>query len=116
MFENKLTHNGIHYSRYIASWRREGGKIYRGGLFERWLKETQHLTDEEVDDILLMAENGKMELESSASAFMKEHENAHWEERKLANAGGMFTDCTGKHIRRIKNLWDIATKRFKQDD
>lgn len=70
-FENALTHNGIHYSRYIESWRRMGGKIFYGGLFEDWLRETQKLTDEEIRDILLIATNGKMELEMSAKMFMK---------------------------------------------
>lgn len=69
-FENAKTSKGIHYSRYIASWRRKGGTIYHGGLFERWLKEIEKLTDEEISDIMLMATTGKMELETSAVLFM----------------------------------------------
>ena len=56
MFENKPTHNRIFYSQYIASWKSIGGKIYRGGLFERWLREKEQLTDEEIRDILNIAD------------------------------------------------------------
>lgn len=74
-FENAKTHNGIYYSRYIASWRRQGGMIYPYGLFEKWLKEVEKLTDEEISDIMLLATNGKMELEQSAKEFMHLEEN-----------------------------------------
>ena len=74
-FENAKTHNGIHYSRYIASWRRQGGMIYPDGLFEKWLREVEKLTDEEISDIMLLETNGKMELETSASLFMHLKEN-----------------------------------------
>lgn len=82
-FENAGTHNGIHYTRYIASWRRMGGKIFYGGLFERWLKEVQKLTDEEINDILLIATNGKMELEASAKMFMKANKEQLDEEKEM---------------------------------
>lgn len=82
-FENALTHNGIHYSRYISSWRRMGGKIYHGGLFEKWLREKEQLTEEEINDIMEMATNGKMELEGSAQAFMNcEANRKEFEEEK----------------------------------
>ena len=74
-FKNKLTHNGIHYSRYIASWtkvcRRTDGRrlLYFGSAFEEWLR-SEGLTDEEVNDIQLMATNGKLELEESAKRFV----------------------------------------------
>lgn len=102
MFENKLTHNGIHYSRYIASWKRAGGKIYRGGLFERWLREKEQLNDEEISNILLLAENGKLELQGSAKAFIEANKSEHHEERKLTFMGGHFDECQGTHIRRIQ--------------
>ena len=112
MFENKLTHNGIHYSRYIASWKREGGKIFGKGLFERWLKETQELTDEEIREIMLLATNGKFELESSAREFMKENDEANREERKIANFGGVFGDCDGNSFEFKKKLWMKATSKY----
>ena len=70
-FENAKTHKGIHYSRYIASWMRMGGKIYPDGLFFKWLEDVEKLTDEEIRDIKFMVMNGKMELESSARSFMR---------------------------------------------
>ena len=70
-FENEKTHNGIHYSRYIASWRNAGGRVYgRGSIFEDWLKQTQELTDDEIHDIIEMATCGKLELETCAKAFL----------------------------------------------
>lgn len=94
-FENVTTkkHN-IHYSRYIASWLDTymkklynkqfdttdlEGKIekhYRysrsgifGDEFKDWLRSIE-LTEEEIDDIYWMANNGKMELEVSAGRFI----------------------------------------------
>lgn len=103
MFENKLTHNGIHYSRYIASWRKMGGKIYRGGLFEKWLIE-EGLTEDEISDILNLAENGKMELEMSAQIFIIQHKEDSNEERKLAMLGEERSWCREckMHIETIK--------------
>ena len=89
MYENKRTHNGIRYSRYIASWKNVGGKIYRSGLFEQWLREVEQLTDEEIGDIMLIAENGKAELEWSAEKFLNEHVQGNNLENKLANTLGI---------------------------
>lgn len=71
MFENKITHNEIHYSRYIASWLKAGGKITRCGLFQKWLKEKEELTDEEIYEITDLALNGKLELQESAKYYME---------------------------------------------
>ena len=68
-FKNEVTHNGIHYSRYIASWNKAGGRTY-GRLFKEWLRDYQELTDDEIKDIIEMATNGKMELEFSAKQFL----------------------------------------------
>jgi len=75
-FKNKLTHNGIHYSRYIASWTNEvywrnysPRLLSFGNTFKKWLR-SEGLTDKEVNDIVLMATNGKLELEESAKRFM----------------------------------------------
>lgn len=74
MFENEKTKNyGVHYSRYIMSWYRSGGEPYRDE-FKNWLISLDHLTDDEIDDILQMFDNGKMELESSATRFLAENE------------------------------------------
>lgn len=104
MFENKLTHNGIHYSRYISSWKQAGGKIYRGGLFERWLREIEHLTEEEISDILFMAENGKLELECSAKMFIGENRIKNSREKEADLLGGYFSECSGTHFSNIEKL------------
>ena len=72
-FENAITHNGIDYSRYVSSWLRNGGKIYPEGLFYRWLREKEKLTEEEISDIYFMMQTGKMELEMSAKEFIRAH-------------------------------------------
>lgn len=74
-FENAETHNGIYYSRYIVSWRNAGGEITPYGLFDRWLREVEKLTDEEIRDIYNLATNGKLELQESAKAFMRSEKN-----------------------------------------
>ena len=72
-FKNEKTHNGIHYSRYIASWHNAGGRVYKyRSIFEDWLRQTQELTDDEIHDIIEMATNGKLELEMSAKQFLKD--------------------------------------------
>lgn len=113
MFENKLTHNGIRYSRYIASWKRMGGKIYRGGLFERWLREKEQLNEEEISDILHMAECGKLELENSAKMFMEDNNGTTLEEWRIANSGGQFEDCQGVNWNWIKKVWNQVTEKYR---
>lgn len=73
MFENKLV-NGIHASRYIASWVRSGGALCYGEdyhNFYRWLL-SMDITEEDAKYIKRLAENGKLELETSAEMFIKE--------------------------------------------
>ena len=75
-FVNKLTHNGIHYSRYIASWTKVLADMglkpgFYGEAFEKWLREEQGLTAEEISDIQILASNGKLELEESIRTFME---------------------------------------------
>lgn len=70
-FENKVTTYGIHYTRYVASWMKSGGSIYRRGLFQKWLKECCKLTDREIYEITNLAMNGKLELEVSAEQYLK---------------------------------------------
>ncbi len=71
-WDNKVTSNGIHYSRYIASWINAGNTRFGfwGSRFAAWLKSVG-CTEEEVHDILCMANDGKLELETSARFFTK---------------------------------------------
>jgi hypothetical protein len=80
MFENKEI-EGIYISRFIASWQKAGGNCRKDyPLFKEWLESLvingRHLSDKEVRDILLLADNGKVELEMSARAFLKNHKEA----------------------------------------
>ena len=71
MFENKKF-NDIHATRYIMSWVRMGGKLKYGKEiedFEKWLR-SLGLNEDEANDIVLLATNGKLELEVSAKAFL----------------------------------------------
>ena len=73
MFENKTTEvGGIHYTRYIESWRNAGGKMFCVDFFVKWLK-AEGCTDEEIRDIKrLCIGGGKLELEMSAKPFVQE--------------------------------------------
>jgi hypothetical protein len=73
MFENKII-NGVHATRYIASWNKAGGAfIYREDYynFRKWLLSIG-LTDDDARHICRLADNGKLELENSAEKFIKE--------------------------------------------
>ncbi len=70
-FENKGI-RGVHVSRYIASWSRMGGKLSRkDGIdeFRKWLN-SLGLSEDEVDYIAYLADNGRLELETSAQNFL----------------------------------------------
>ena len=69
MFENKMW-NGVHYSRYIASWIRVRGNIMDGDLFMKWLKSIG-VPENIAYDIWQMGTNGKLELQTSAMKFLK---------------------------------------------
>lgn len=73
-FENKVSSQGIHYSRYIASWVNELRHPEKFS-FRQWLSEELKLPEEEVKDIYDMYTNGKLELEVSASKFLYEKED-----------------------------------------
>lgn len=76
MFKNKMI-DGIHATRYIASWVRKGGQLMYGediDDFYEWLL-SLGLSTEDADDIKFLAMNGKMELENSALKFLREHVN-----------------------------------------
>lgn len=74
MFENKLIPlkvgkiNAVHVSRIIASWRNKGGDTH-SDEFEEWLHRLG-LSDDDVSYVFHIANNGKLELEMLAKAFM----------------------------------------------
>lgn len=74
-FDNVKTQSeGVHLSRYIISWLKEGGNlndVYEE-TFEAWLR-SHELTDEEISKLKFMMECGKMELEHSAYDWMQNH-------------------------------------------
>lgn len=74
MFENKQINGYTYASRFIMSWVRAGGTfgIHGEGYddFKRWLKESCNLNDKDINDIVFLAQNGKMEYEISAKAFL----------------------------------------------
>ena len=69
MLENKKTETGVHYSRYIASWR-NAGENYFGEMFEDWLK-SEGCNEKEIREISEMAICGRLELETSAKIFIE---------------------------------------------
>lgn len=78
MWSNE-TECGIHVTRFIASWVREGGVLRTGGDyedFEGWLRtliiDGEPLSEDDVRHILHLTKNGKMELEYSARRFLNE--------------------------------------------
>ena len=81
MWENKLI-KGIHITRFVASWVRSGGKLTnRFGYdeFRQWLESLEinesKLSEEEIYDIMYIAQNGKLELEISAKQFIRNNIN-----------------------------------------
>lgn len=76
MFENVKV-KGIHATRYIMSYIRMGGNLAkRAGRseFENWLK-SLGLNEDEIWSISEIAQNGKMELEMSATKFLAENKS-----------------------------------------
>lgn len=81
MFENKLI-NGIHVSRYFASWVRMCNKYQVRWCrkdFKDWLKslevDGEPLNDDDINYILNFSDNGKLELEIDASDYWFEERN-----------------------------------------
>lgn len=89
-FENKV-YEGIHYSRFIASWYNAGGesincvrrvnrrgeptKLIRGRVvFKNWLRTLtingKPIPEDVINEIAEFGANGKLELETSAKAFI----------------------------------------------
>ena len=73
MFENKVINGYTYATRFIMSWVRSGGTFGRHGEgyndFRNWL-ESLELKNEDIKDIMLLAENGKLELEVSAKSYI----------------------------------------------
>lgn len=77
-FENR-SKCGIHPTRFIMSWVRMGGTFDRRGNgyddFRGWLKtliiDGKPLSEDDVDHIIFIASNGKMELEYSARKYLE---------------------------------------------
>lgn len=74
-FENKI-YEGIHYSRFVASFWRKGGKIRD---FKRWLSSLKingkHIPEKDIKAIYNYATNGKLELESHAKLWIEADKN-----------------------------------------
>lgn len=70
MFENKV-YEGIHYSRFIASWTNVVGPVTYE--IKDWLRSLRingkQMPESVIDEIYEMGETGKLELETSARAF-----------------------------------------------
>lgn len=70
-FENKIF-EGIHYSRFIISWVKSGGKVTH---IRSWLRQLtingKTIPEDVIDEIYDIATNGKMELESNAAKFLE---------------------------------------------
>lgn len=72
MFENKIINGCTYATRYIASWIRKGGQLRTGkdiDNFREWLL-SMKLNEDDVDCVIFLATNGKLELECSAMEFL----------------------------------------------
>lgn len=73
-FENKIF-EGIHYSRFIASWiKANGNELYGIGHFRKWLKSLiindKHIPDDIIQEICNLMSNGKLELQENARKWI----------------------------------------------
>lgn len=81
MLENKKI-NGVHATRFIASWIKSGGDLYSCEGFEgftNWLK-SLGLSEEDIHDVHEIATMGKLELEYLAKQFLKNNKTLLKEE------------------------------------
>ena len=76
MFENKIF-EGIHYSRFVASWVKVGGELRSRNayLMKDWLR-TLTINDKKIPEDIIMeiynfATNGKLELQELAKRFLE---------------------------------------------
>lgn len=72
-FENKIINGYTFATVFIMSWVRSGGTFGKRGKgyddFRNWL-ESLELKTEDIEDIMFLARNGKLELEVSAKKFI----------------------------------------------
>ena len=107
MFENKIINGCDYATRFIMSWVRSGGTFGKHGKgyddFRKWL-ESLELKTEDIEDIMFLAQNGKLELEVSAKKFIT---NLSWEkewlDRNVESFLFLFFDSRNLHI----VLWEI---------
>ena len=75
-FDNAII-KGVHASRYIMSYLREGGEANYRDKFREWLKSLPlELTKEEIDHILEIYSNGKLEFEINANHFLENYKES----------------------------------------
>lgn len=73
MWENKI-YEGIHYSRFIASWYNAGGNPERGDFVD-WLQSLvingKNIPYSVIHEIANLMEDGKLELEQHVKQWLK---------------------------------------------
>jgi hypothetical protein len=70
-YENKITQDNVHYSRYLASFLRvchERRLSFNYSMFGEWLKRMD-LSEDEYKDIMLLSWSGKLEFEEDARKY-----------------------------------------------
>lgn len=90
-FENK-TFEGIHYSRFIASWVKANGHALYGMVgFRTWLKSLiindKHIPNDVIQEICNLMGNGKLELQENAKRWIS-NKQLERIKKTLENTGG----------------------------
>lgn len=73
MFENKAINGYVYATRFIASWIKVGGQLKTGKDikdFKEWLKSIGEISDDDINHIVFLATNGRLELEDHARRFL----------------------------------------------
>ena len=73
MFENKAINGYVYATRFIASWIKVGGQLGTGKDiedFKDWLKSIGEVSEDDIDHIVYLATNGRLELEDHAKRFL----------------------------------------------
>lgn len=73
MFENKAINGYVYATRFIASWIKVGGQLRTGKDiedFKDWLKSIGEVSEDDIDHIVYLATNGRLELEAHAKRFL----------------------------------------------
>ena len=87
-FENKI-YEGIHYSRFIASWVKVGGELRSRNayLMKDWLRQLiindKPIPEEVIMEIYNFATNGKLELQANARNFIFQRKMKKYEDLTL---------------------------------